>query len=64
MLSLACVLGQHASAPLLWPPRRFPIGQVEQVKKWPHSVLQEYWSRWYFPANMTLYVVGDLDRCA
>lgn len=42
--------------------RRFPIGLTEQVKTWEHSVLKEFWERWYFPANVTLYVVGDLER--
>lgn len=41
---------------------RFPIGLTEQVKTWEHSVLKEFWERWYFPANVTLYVVGDLER--
>ncbi len=35
---------------------------MDQVQKWPHSQLREFWSKWYFPANATLYVVGDLDR--
>eukprot|EP00879_Flechtneria_rotunda_P011618 GHRR01012135.1.p1 GENE.GHRR01012135.1~~GHRR01012135.1.p1 ORF type:complete len:964 (+),score=341.69 GHRR01012135.1:177-3068(+) len=41
---------------------RFPIGKTEQVKTWEHSVVQNFWKKWYFPANVTLYVVGDLDR--
>jgi len=41
---------------------RFPIGKMDQVKAWPHDAVKAYWSRWYFPANATLYVVGDLDR--
>lgn len=24
--------------------------------------MREFWEKWYFPANATLYVVGDLDR--
>lgn len=23
---------------------------------------QEFWNQWYFPANTTLFVVGDIDR--
>lgn len=41
---------------------RFPIGKTEQVKTWDHSVLKGFWEKWYFPANATLYIVGDLDR--
>ncbi|CAI5523958.1 unnamed protein product [Closterium sp. Naga37s-1] len=39
---------------------RFPIGQEEQVKKWPVDQIRAFHDRWYFPANATLYVVGDL----
>ncbi|GIL94695.1 hypothetical protein Vretimale_918 [Volvox reticuliferus] len=41
---------------------RFPIGLTEQVKSWPHETLKSFWERWYFPANVTLYLVGDLER--
>ncbi|GAX77204.1 hypothetical protein CEUSTIGMA_g4650.t1 [Chlamydomonas eustigma] len=41
---------------------RFPIGKTEQVKQWPGDALRTFWGRWYFPANATLYIVGDLDR--
>jgi predicted Zn-dependent peptidase len=41
---------------------RFPIGKTEQVKAWEHAVVQNFWSKWYFPGNVTLYIVGDLDR--
>ena len=41
---------------------RFPIGKTDQVKKWPGDALRDFWGKWYFPANATLYVVGDLDR--
>jgi predicted Zn-dependent peptidase len=40
---------------------RFPIGKTEQVKTWPHDLVQAFWQKWYFPANATLYIVGDLD---
>lgn len=33
-----------------------------QVKTWPAPALKKFWEKWYFPANVTLYVVGDLDR--
>eukprot|EP00798_Chlamydomonas_sp_ICE-L_P027064 gene27064-2297_t len=41
---------------------RFPIGMMDQVKAWEHERLKDFWQKWYFPANATLYVVGDLDR--
>lgn len=41
---------------------RFPIGKTEQVKQWPQDRVHAFWRRWYFPANATLYIVGDLDR--
>ncbi|KAG2497394.1 hypothetical protein HYH03_004550 [Edaphochlamys debaryana] len=41
---------------------RFPIGLTDQVKTWPHETLKAFWERWYFPANVTLYVVGDLEK--
>lgn len=33
-----------------------------QVGRWEGDVLRSFWRRWYYPANCTLYVVGDLDR--
>lgn len=33
-----------------------------QVNQWDGDVLRSFWRRWYYPANCTLYVVGDLDR--
>ncbi|GJP40170.1 hypothetical protein CLOM_g24450 [Closterium sp. NIES-68] len=39
---------------------RFPIGLEEQVKKWSVDQIRSFHDRWYFPANATLYVVGDL----
>ena len=24
--------------------------------------MRAFWNKWYFPANATLYIVGDLDR--
>jgi hypothetical protein len=41
---------------------RFPIGKTEQVKTWVHEVVQNFWRKWYFPANVTLYIVGDLNE--
>lgn len=37
-------------------------GQLMQVPKWSRTQLVEFWRRWYFPANATLYVVGNFDR--
>eukprot|EP00884_Botryococcus_braunii_P007566 jgi/Botrbrau1/16810/Bobra.150_2s0037.1 len=41
---------------------RFPIGKTEQVEQWDRDTLINFWKKWYFPANATLYVVGDFDR--
>jgi predicted Zn-dependent peptidase len=49
----------HGENNLGW---RFPIGQTEQVKTWPASALQRFWRRWYFPANATLFVIGDVEQ--
>lgn len=39
---------------------RFPIGLEEQIQKWDVDVIRAFHERWYFPANATLYVVGDI----
>jgi len=39
---------------------RFPIGKVEQVKQWDRDMIKKFWETWYYPANMTLYIVGVL----
>lgn len=41
---------------------RFPIGLEEQIKTWPEEKMREFHSKWYFPANATLYVVGDFQN--
>ncbi|CAL9047522.1 unnamed protein product [Musa banksii] len=41
--------------------KRFPIGLEEQIKKWDPEKIQKFHERWYFPANATLYLVGDID---
>lgn len=33
----------------------------QQVKQWDIIKLRSFWQRWYFPANATLYVVGDFN---
>ena len=38
---------------------RFPIGKLDQVEAWPAQAVRDFHARWYFPANATLYVVGD-----
>ena len=38
---------------------RFPIGLEEQIKRWTREELVGFHGKWYFPANATLYVVGD-----
>lgn len=40
---------------------RFPIGKMDQVEKWQRQEIMDFWGRHYFPANATLYVVGDVD---
>ena len=40
---------------------RFPIGLEEQIKRWTREDLVEFHDKWYFPANATLYVVGDFS---
>ena len=40
---------------------RFPIGLEEQIKKWDVNMIKAFHERWYFPANATLYIVGDID---
>jgi len=40
---------------------RFPIGRPEQIQKWHGDVCRGFHQRWYFPANATLYLVGDID---
>ncbi|KAK6914416.1 Peptidase M16, C-terminal [Dillenia turbinata] len=42
--------------------RRFPIGLEEQIKKWDADKIRRFHERWYFPANATLYIVGDIDN--
>ncbi|XP_023635499.1 stromal processing peptidase, chloroplastic isoform X2 [Capsella rubella] len=42
--------------------RRFPIGLEEQIKKWDVDKIRKFHERWYFPANATLYIVGDIDN--
>ena len=37
-------------------------GAAAQVERWGREALMEFWSDWYFPANATLYIVGQLDR--
>ncbi|EPS66722.1 hypothetical protein M569_08054, partial [Genlisea aurea] len=41
--------------------QRFPIGLEEQIKKWDADKIRKFHERWYFPANATLYIVGDID---
>lgn len=41
--------------------KRFPIGLEDQIKKWDADKIRKFHERWYFPANATLYLVGDID---
>jgi hypothetical protein len=29
---------------------------------WPYDAVQGFWRSWYFPANVTLYIVGDFGE--
>lgn len=42
--------------------KRFPIGLEEQIKKWDADKIRKFHERWYFSANATLYIVGDIDN--
>lgn len=42
--------------------KRFPIGLEEQIKKWDVDKVRKFHERWYFPANATLYIVGDIEN--
>ncbi|CAI0397673.1 unnamed protein product [Linum tenue] len=42
--------------------KRFPIGLAEQIKKWDADKIRKFHERWYYPANATLYIVGDIDN--
>ncbi|KAI8538976.1 hypothetical protein RHMOL_Rhmol09G0145100 [Rhododendron molle] len=42
--------------------KRFPIGLEEQIKKWDADKIRKFHERWYFPANATLFIVGDIDH--
>lgn len=42
--------------------KRFPIGLEEQIKTWDAEKIRKFHERWYFPANATLYIVGDIDN--
>eukprot|EP00250_Pteridium_aquilinum_P033557 c583_g1_i1 orf=184-1434(+) len=40
---------------------RFPIGLEEQIKRWDVDTIRAFHERWYFHANATLYIVGDIE---
>uniref|UniRef100_J3MG01 Stromal processing peptidase, chloroplastic n=1 Tax=Oryza brachyantha TaxID=4533 RepID=J3MG01_ORYBR len=40
---------------------RFPIGLEEQIHKWDPDKIRRFHERWYYPANATLYLVGEID---
>jgi len=41
---------------------QFPIGKEEQIKAWQQADLKAFHEKWYYPANATLYVVGDIPE--
>ena len=44
------------------PPLLSPAPPAAQVKQWNVDELRGFWQQWYFPANATLYVVGEVGR--
>ncbi|KAG5561859.1 hypothetical protein RHGRI_004787 [Rhododendron griersonianum] len=42
--------------------KRLPIGLEEQIKKLDADMMRKFHERSYFPANATLYIVGDIDN--
>ncbi|GJN38868.1 hypothetical protein PR202_gb27946 [Eleusine coracana subsp. coracana] len=40
---------------------RFPIGLEEQIQQWDPDKIRRFHERWYYPANATLYLVGEID---
>ena len=40
---------------------RFPIGLEEQIHKWDPDKIRRFHECWYYPANATLYLVGEID---
>lgn len=46
-------------------PKRLPIGLEEQIKSFTSADLRKFYSKWYYPSNMTLYVAGvfEADTC-
>ncbi|MET0273652.1 MAG: insulinase family protein [Phenylobacterium sp.] len=45
-------------------PTRYPIGQVEVLKKAPASEIADFYKRWYRPDRAVLVAVGDFDVAA
>ena len=42
-------------------PRRLPIGLEEQIQRFSSEDMRAFYRKFYFPANMTLFLVGKLD---
>jgi hypothetical protein len=36
------------------------MDHVAKVKTWQREKLYNFWKKWYFPANATLFIVGDI----
>ena len=41
-------------------PERFPIGLEECIRSWTWEDIRRFHSKWYYPGNMCLYIVGDV----
>ena len=42
-------------------PKRLPIGLEEQIKSFKSADLRKFYHKWYYPANMTLYIAGVFE---
>jgi zinc protease len=40
---------------------RLPIGKDPVIRSWTAKDVQDYNTKWYHPARMTLYLVGDVE---
>eukprot|EP01012_Entosiphon_sulcatum_P050177 TRINITY_DN6895_c0_g1_i1.p1 TRINITY_DN6895_c0_g1~~TRINITY_DN6895_c0_g1_i1.p1 ORF type:complete len:1451 (-),score=200.15 TRINITY_DN6895_c0_g1_i1:84-4415(-) len=41
--------------------KRLPIGKKDCILSWAVGELEDFYRRWYYPGNMCLFVVGNID---
>ncbi|WP_027128701.1 M16 family metallopeptidase [Fusobacterium perfoetens] len=41
---------------------RFPIGEMDIIRGANHSIMKDYYDKWYRPENMGIILVGDIDE--